>query len=80
MKVEQIMKVWRSKPKWAIKDFFKDAELDGYAGVGPYRWWRGNHKWASGFLWGRFKDGDWTHGPRTRKWCEFPYIGGRNSG
>ena len=74
------MRSFRSRPKWAIKDFFKDAELDGYAGVGPYRWWRRNNTWASGFLWGRFRNGEWTHGPRTRIWCEFPYQGGRNSG
>ncbi len=75
------MRTLRSRPKWAIKDFFKDAELDGYVGMASYRWWRGNRKWAAVFLWGRLRnDGTWSRGPAAHRWCEFPYKGGRNSG
>lgn len=63
---------FRSRPKWAMKDFFKDAELDGYAGVGPYRWWRGNYEWAAGFLWNRVIE-EPGRGPRSRTWCQYPW-------
>lgn len=63
----------RSKPKWAIKDFFKDAELDGYVGMAPYQWWRGNYRWAEGFLWNRVFTEPGS-GPRTKKWCQYPWI------
>lgn len=65
--------VLRSKPKWSIPDFFKYAEMDGYVGMAPYRWWRGNHQWAAGFLWKRVFDEPGS-GPRTKKWCQYPWM------